>query len=171
VTHGPNPVEAILRALESKDPSALKEIIRAELTWDDLLKLRRVIMTVTVESQYYDLLFQWMWHTDDSVARAVRTILLFLDDPGVNVAVFHRLAEIPPTDIPFVITYDNAEKEFRVELPEIPGWCVSHYGRDDPNVDLLLAALERLYARMHPEHVPPPYFRLEGQDVSGAHTT
>lgn len=160
MTVGNDPIEVIQTALKSRDPSVLKEIIRVEQTWDDLLGLRDLISTVAVDSQYYELLFQWMWHTDPAVAHAVRTILLFLDHPDVNVAIFQRLAEVSPKDIPFVITYDGAEKEFRVELPEVPGWCISHYGRHNPDVDLLLAALEKLYARMNPEYVPP-YFRTD----------
>lgn len=123
-----------------------------------MLELRKQIGNEVIEPIYYDLLFEWMWHDDPAIARAVRTILLFLGDLNLQISLFTRLAQVDAHDVPFIITYNSSKKEFSIELPGSPGWGVSHYGRDDPQIDRLLEALERLYRKIHPGYIPP-YFR------------
>src|SRR5437667_5610423 len=48
-------------------------------------------------------------------------------------------------------SYNSSEKEFHIDLPGVPGMGVSHYGRDDPETDRLLHALEQIYAKLYPD--------------------
>ncbi len=150
--------ETVKGALESQNPRMLKELFEPSLSWDEMLELRNRVSRITIEPQYHALIFNWLWHPDPLVARAARILVHFSGDLNLRIEIFTRLAEVAGREIPFVVSYDVGEKEFSIELAGVPGWCASHYGRDNPDIDRLLKALEKIYANGHPTYIPP-YFR------------
>jgi len=150
--------ETIRRALESQSPEMLKGLFKPSLSWDEMLELRERVSRITIEPQHYSPIFDWLWHPDPLIARAARIFVHFGGDQNLHIEIFTRLAQVVGREMPFVVSYDVGEKEFSVDLPGVPGWGVSHYGRDNPDTDRLLKALERIYANAHPTMIPP-YFR------------
>jgi len=150
--------QMIRTVLETQNPVMLRDLFDPSLSHDETLRLREKVNRIKIEQCFYDLVFDWLWHTDPLVARAVRILVLWIEDRDLHIEVFSRLAQIPGLEIPFIISYDSTEKEFSVGLPGVPGWGVSHYGRDNPDIDRLLETLERVYVIAH-QGEAPPYFR------------
>jgi len=154
----PSPSQIIHDSLKRKDPTNLAKLVHRGLTYDQMLDLREQIGKEIIKPVHYDLLLKWMFHDNPAIARAVRIILLFISDTNLQIALFTRLAQPDVHDVPFAITYNHSEKEFGIELPKVPGYGVSHYGSDNPQIDRLLEVLERLYRKIHSGYIPP-YFR------------
>lgn len=148
----------IQEAVINQNPTKLKEVFIPSMAWDDMLILRERVGSIVIEPRFYKIVFHWLWHDDPQVARATAVLALWIDDVGFQAELFNHLARIKRRKIPFTIDYDSAEKEFNIEIPGVPGWGVSHYGRDNPETDRLLHALEKYYCRLHPEKAPQ-FFR------------
>src|SRR6185503_9168685 len=105
---------------------------------------REALKATTLSDQDRDQLVQWTWHTDPTIAKAVRNWILLIFDTELTIACFGRFSDDPQLGSPFMLTYNSAEKEFHVDLDGIPGFVVSYYGRDDQQTGRLLGALERV---------------------------
>ncbi len=149
----------IQEAITKQNPAILKEVFKPDMTWNDMLTLRERISSTLIEPRFYKTVFDWLWHDDPEIARASGILALWISDLSFQAKLFNHLAQLGALKIPFTIDYDSAEKEFSLEIPGVPGWCVSHYGRDNPDINLVLEALEKLYVRIYPERYAPPYFR------------
>lgn len=152
------PEKIIQEAITSLNPAILEKVFKPGMTWNDMLTLREHISNITIEPRFYKTVFDWLLHDDPKIAHAAGILALWVRDLGFQAELFNHLAQIGTLKIPFTVDYNYAEKEFVIEIPGVPGWIASHYGRDNPDADLLLHALEKFYAHTHPGGVPP-YFR------------
>ena len=154
-----DPKSIIHEAIANHNPAKLKEVFVPDMTWDNMLILRESIGNMTIEPRLYKTVFDWLWHDDPDIARASEILALWISDLHFQAELFNHLAQLGTLKIPFTVDYNSAEKEFSIDIPGVPGWGVSHYGRDNPNINLVLEALEKLYVRIYPEREAPPYFR------------
>lgn len=148
----------IQEAISNQNPAKLKEIFVPDMTWDNMLILRESINNITIEPRSYKTVFGWLLHDDSEIVRATGILALWISDLGFQTELFNHLAQIGTLKIPLTVKYNSAEKEFSIEITGVPGWGVSHYGKDNPETDRLLHALEKFYVHIHPEGVPS-YFR------------
>ena len=151
-------LKIIQEAIANQNPAKLKEVFVPDMTWDNMLTLRESISNITIEPRSYKTVFAWLLHDDPEIVRATGILALWISDLGFQTELFNHLAQIGTLKIPFTVNYNSAEKEFSIEIPSVPGWGVSHYGKDNPDTDRLLHALEKFYVHIHPEGVPS-YFR------------
>lgn len=153
----PSPETLVRSALASRDPTIITKLFDPPPTYDKMLRLRDQIKGVIIEPRDYHLMFDWLWHEDNKVASAIRMVVLWIGDMKFTIEIFSRLVQVEVQEVPFTISYNSSEGEFGVGLPGVPGWGVSHYG-ESHDIDLLLQALEKVYATAHPAWVPP-WFR------------
>ncbi|MFC1941179.1 hypothetical protein ACFLWL_02065 [Chloroflexota bacterium] len=152
-------LKIIKEAIANQNPAKIREVFVPDMTWDNMLILRKSISNITIEPRSYKTVFAWLLHDDPEIVRATGILALWISDLGFQTELFNYLAQIGTLKIPLTVNYDSAEKEFSIEIPGVPGWCLSHYGRDNPDINLVLKALEKLYVRIYPEREVPPYFR------------
>jgi len=151
-------MQTINDALLHHDPQKLTQLSEYFSTWDNLLKLREIISTLNINPNYYDVIFSWVWHEDQSIVKIVKTIVLFNGVHALTTIIEYFLQHAMNTaDFPYDLSYNSSEKEFHIDLPGVPGMGVSHYGRDDPETDRLLHALEQIYAKLYPDRIPPEF--------------
>jgi hypothetical protein len=141
----------IQEALANQDPAKLKDVFIRNMTMNDMDILRKRISDIVIEPRFYKTVFAWLSHDDPEIARATWILALWIDDRSFLVELFDYLTRIETSKIPFTVDYNSAEKEFSIEMPGVPGWGISYYGRGNRDVDLLLHALEKFYAHIHPE--------------------
>lgn len=153
-----NPGAMIRAALMERDPRILFDLSQLLSTREGMVDVREQIRGLTIEAGDYEVLWDWVWHNDPAIAERVRTVVLLLRNRQLDMDLFGRLARSESSEALFEIAYNSSEQEFLVSLPGVPGWGISHYGRDDPEVDALLELLEKLYARANPGN-HPPFFR------------
>ena len=153
-----NPVAIIRAALIERDPRILFDLSQLLSTWEGMVNLREQIYGLTVEPGDYEVVWDWVWHNDPAIAERVRTVVLLLHDMRLDIDLFGRQARSESGEVPFNVAYDVSEQQFLVCLPGVPGWGISHYGRDDTEVDILLESLEKIYTKANPGN-HPPYFR------------
>ena len=150
--------KTIRHALASRDPQLLLGLSKHFSIWEKIVGLRGKLRGLTINPNNYDLLFQWLWHQDATIAKMVKAIVLLIDDIDMQVDIFEKILGIDAVNFPYQLSYNFSEKEFLIDLPGVPGIGVSHYGRDDVAIDQFLLVLERLYARIYPEKTPA-FFR------------
>ena len=155
------PKWVLQQALSRRDPVILQELDSYFASQEALRELRKKLAGVPIDQGSYDLLIRWILHEDPSIARTTRIVVLLLGDAKLNTEVFTRLSKIHRTKPPYSVTYNPSEKEFGVELPGVPGWGVSHYASEDPEINRLLHALEMFYAKNHPNDPVVKSFRTE----------
>lgn len=149
-----DPKRIIREAITNQHPTRLKEVFIRNMNWDDMLELRERIGNIVIEPGSYRTVFAWLSHDDPEIARAAGILALWISDLRFQVELFNYLTGIETPKIPFTVDYNSAEKEFNIEMPGVPGWGISYYGRDNPSVDLLLHALKRVHNRIHSDTTP-----------------
>jgi len=151
-------IQIIRDALLQHDPQNLLQLSEYFSTWDGLLKLRDMTTGLYINQNYYDVIFSWFWHQDPAISKIVRTVILFSGARVLTTIIEDFLEQDKDiSNFPYEISYNLSEKEFHIDLPGVPGRGVSHYGRDNPEIDRFLCVLEKIYARMYPERIPPGF--------------
>ena len=150
-----SPKRIIQEAIANQQPAKLKEVFTPNMTSNDMLELRDRISNIVIEPRFYKTVFAWLSHDDPEIARATGMLALWIRDLGFQAELFNYFTQIGAPKGPFTVAYNSEEKEFGIEMPGVPGWGVSYYGRDNPDVDLLLHALEKFYAHIHSKTTPP----------------
>lgn len=122
-----------------------------DLTSQQKVVLREILERKAPSSLDQEALIEWAWSDDDGLAAAARQIIL-LYGAGPVKACFEKFVSDDSLTAPFCLEYNGAEHEFGIELPNVPGIGVSHYGRDDEATNKFLVVLERAYTKMNPDH-------------------
>jgi hypothetical protein len=150
-----SPKRVIQEAIANQHPAKLKEVFTPNMTPNDMLELRGHISDIIVEPRFYKTVFAWLSHDDHDIAHATGILALWIRDLGFQAELFNYLTQIGAPKSPFTVDYNSEEREFGIEMPDVPGWGVSYYGQDNPDVDLVLHALEKFYSHIHPKTTPP----------------
>ena len=157
-TPSPKEVEtSIQQALAQEDPQSLA--LLAELPFEARRSLRDSLREFSLTEEMRTQIVQWVWHDDPKIREAARALVLLLINDELTISCLKMFVSNPDLSPPFEIDYNFAEKEFHLDLPRTPGFCVCHYGRDNPRIDALLHALERVYCKMHPPSAGTVGFR------------
>jgi hypothetical protein len=145
-----SPREVVREAIARRDPRLLARLDPLLNTWAGALELRTRLQVAEIHPEDHGVVVGWILDADPEIASRARRVVLLLDNPGLNTAIFNHLADLDLSEPPFLVSYNQEEREFHVDLPGTPGWGVSRYGRGNPVTDRLLNALERFYARVNP---------------------
>jgi hypothetical protein len=145
-----NVIKAINDAIISDNPATLNKIFKSSVAWNDMLTLRKHIGPLVIEPCFYKTLFDWFTGNDPEIAREARILALWIDDLSFKTALFEYLNRTEVKENLFVVDYDSSEKEFKIEIPGVPGWGITLYERDNPDVYRLLLILDEFYIKTHP---------------------
>jgi hypothetical protein len=153
-----DPRTVLADALEAAQPDHLLNLQDYVRSLEGIERLRDALRGQQVHARVHPLIAQWMLGDRTDVAEVATAVVLVLEDlhaiGGIIMEVANRFEG---GALPFVLSYDVGEHEFRIECGPAER-VLGHYGRDVPEVDRCLHALERLYRKLHPSHVIP-YFR------------
>lgn len=140
--------ESLTEAVRERDPERLLTLNRLSL--QAKVDLREALKIGALARKDREQLIQWAWHDNSSIKQAARTLILLVD-LDLAACCFEKFLATGHLSPPFELRYNSSEHEFHVDLPETPGRGVSHYGRDDKEIDRILLVLERAYQKMYPQ--------------------